>query len=907
MKRNHIYVGGTVLLVLLGACGGYYVWAGSGDEGGPGRAKGRGETENGDDQSDVVIEVPPMISDEEFALPVTQDLALPAAEDPALPVAQNPIGPPPRYAANPQSPQPQSSPAYAPYPAVGGASALPPSQGTLAPAAEPGAAAGPDDAIQPGFRGGRYDAIGSSGGTGTDEIGSVNVAEEVANPQGAAVDVYDPASVYGSPVESGIIPQGDPAATGMVGDGLENALRGSAATAFTSDNDAVGTGGGAGRYAVAADSPAGGSGAPGAADRASPPAPILVSDSAEPLGGSSLPAGSPMGDAQSLANNAGALAGSGAPDLAGEAGTADGGLDGSNGAGVEVAADGAYSDNAGPFQESSDSGGYPRAGATQGTSPRAAGVGALGAAVAAEPFATHSQQQLGGTGASLPPREVRGGYNSNFAMPGAGTATSPYPGGAGGEGGQIVGGVAGTGRPGGEALEGPQAPQLSVEKTAPEEIQVGKRCTFTIVVRNTGRAEARQVQLVDEVPLGTQLVETSPEAAVVGSRLEWEFGTLAPGDSKTVEVELLPTEEGEIGSVATVHFAAAASARTHSTRPLLEVVAQVAPTVMIGEQQAVRITVKNPGTGDATGVMLLENVPDGMSHPHGPDLEFEVGTLRAGESRELELVLTAEAKGRFQNWIVATGDANLRDEDVAEFEVVAPDIAVSVNGPQRKYLELPATFVVAVENRGTAAAKDIELVGKLPEGLEFVSANNFGEYDEATRSVYWSLAELQPSRRGEVTLVAMPVDLGEKRLEFKAGADLGLVDHAESTLHVEGLAALKSEVTDVADPIEVGGQTSYEIRIVNQGSKAASNVVVLAQFPEGIEAVRAEGPTEGRVEPQEVLFSPLRELSPKADTTYRVDVAGVLPGDQRIRVRIMTDDLAQPINEEESTRVYADQ
>jgi hypothetical protein len=270
-------------------------------------------------------------------------------------------------------------------------------------------------------------------------------------------------------------------------------------------------------------------------------------------------------------------------------------------------------------------------------------------------------------------------------------------------------------------------------------------------------------------------------------------------------------------------------------------------------------------------------------------------------------VLTAEAKGVFQNRIVATGDANLYAEDLAQFEVVAPEIAVSVVGPQRKYLELPAEFVVAVENRGTAAAKDIELVGKLPQGLEFVSANNFGEYDEATRSVYWSLAELQPSKRGEVTLIAKPVDLGEKRLEFKAGAELGLVDHAESMLQVEGLAALKSEVTDVADPIEVDGQTSYEIRIVNQGSKAATNVIVVAHFPEGIDAVRAEGPTEGRVEPKRVQFAPLRELSPKADTTYRIDVAGVSPGDQRVLVQIMTNDLAQPINVEESTCVYSDQ
>ena len=66
---------------------------------------------------------------------------------------------------------------------------------------------------------------------------------------------------------------------------------------------------------------------------------------------------------------------------------------------------------------------------------------------------------------------------------------------------------------------------------------------------------------------------------------------------------------------------------------------------MIGQEQRVKIELRNPGTGDATGVMLLENVPDNVKHAAGPALEFEIGTLRAGETRELELVLTAEKAG----------------------------------------------------------------------------------------------------------------------------------------------------------------------------------------------------------------------------------------------------------------------
>jgi uncharacterized repeat protein (TIGR01451 family) len=97
---------------------------------------------------------------------------------------------------------------------------------------------------------------------------------------------------------------------------------------------------------------------------------------------------------------------------------------------------------------------------------------------------------------------------------------------------------------------------------------------------------------------------------------------------------------------------------------------------MIGQQQLVEIEVTNPGTGDATGVMLLETVPTGVSHEAGPALEFEVGTLPAGQSRKLDLLLTAEQAGRVINSMTARADANLEVEATCEFEVIAPDLKV---------------------------------------------------------------------------------------------------------------------------------------------------------------------------------------------------------------------------------------
>lgn len=465
----------------------------------------------------------------------------------------------------------------------------------------------------------------------------------------------------------------------------------------------------------------------------------------------------------------------------------------------------------------------------------------------------------------------------------------------------------GTGRPGESLLEGAQSPSITIQKLSPEEIQVGKRCTFAIRVQNSGQRTAQNVQIRDEVPLGTELVGTAPRATVSGSEVVWNLGTLSPGEQRTVEMELLPREEGELGSVATVSLAAQASAKSRCTRPELALRLTAKPQVHVGEQQIVQIEISNPGSGDATGVMLLETVPTGVSHEAGPALEFEVGTLRAGEHRRMELMLTAEQAGKISNVMMARADASLQVEASCEFEVIAPELQLSIEGPQRRFLERPATYRVSIDNPGTAAAKDVQLVTHLPKGMQFVSANNMGEYDSSSHSVHWSLAELPASERGTVELIALPTEPGAQTLQVATKARQGLEDRTDKRVLVEGLSALMFEVEDVEGLIEIGGETTYEIRVRNQGSKAAANVQVVAIMPPGIRPISGQGETRHAIQGERVVFAPLPQLAPKSDTTFRIQAQGVRPGDQRVRVQISADDLQQPITKEVSTKVYADE
>ncbi|WP_131282112.1 DUF11 domain-containing protein [Blastopirellula marina] len=473
-----------------------------------------------------------------------------------------------------------------------------------------------------------------------------------------------------------------------------------------------------------------------------------------------------------------------------------------------------------------------------------------------------------------------------------------------GSGGPAVSGI---GKPGDAKLEGLQQPSISLEKRAPVEIQVGKPATFSLVVKNVGQTIAHDVVIRDSVPAGTALVSTTPTAeSGVDGQLLWKIGQIAPGEEKRLTMELMPQTEGDVGSVATVSFAAHATVRSRVTKPELTIEQTAAPTVLIGDNLMLAITVSNPGTGPATGVVLEEIVPANFIHPAGGELEFEIGTLKPGETRSLELTLKADKAGRTQNVLGIRGDGNLQTQTELNIEVIAPQLELTMVGPKLRYLDRPAKYQVSVSNPGTAPAQGIDLITYLPKGMKFVDANNAGQYDSNQHAIFWNLEELPPSQSGTVELTALPIEAGDQKIRVEGSARMGLTAQNETLVQVEGIVALFFEVADQADPIELGKDTTYDVRVVNQGSKTATNVRVAAMLPPGMQGVDASGASKGTVSGSDVIFEPLARLQPKAEETFRIKVKGIAAGDQRIKVQISSDEIPQPITKEESTRVYSD-
>jgi len=480
-------------------------------------------------------------------------------------------------------------------------------------------------------------------------------------------------------------------------------------------------------------------------------------------------------------------------------------------------------------------------------------------------------------------------------------------------------GSTGQGRPGPMQLEGVQTPQLSVEKRGPREVQVGKPARYEIIVRNVGSATAHDCMLRDSVPVGTTLIATTPPASPASQSspanpaaggpsgdLLWMVGSLAPGGQARVAMEVMPTTEGDVGSVASVTFRADASVRSRATKPALLIEAADPKPVLIGRDVGVSIKLSNPGTGIATGVVLEGALPEQLSHRAGRELEFDVGQLQPGGSRTIDLSLGSTGPGLHTIRLVGRADGQIEVEHMLKIEVTAPTLELSAEMPARRYLQRPATCRISMANTGTAPAKSVELAAQLPAGMKFVRANNAGFYDDRGHRVLWNLEELPAGEIGTVELVVMPIELGPQKIVTASRSADGLSDQVANTIEVEGLAAISFEVADSEDPIEVGGLTEYVVRVRNQGTKSASGVRLTATLLGELEPVEAKGPAAHRIENLTVGFEPLAKLAPAEEAVFRIRVRGHREGDQRVQVQLTSDDHPSPITKEEITRVYAD-
>jgi uncharacterized repeat protein (TIGR01451 family) len=464
-------------------------------------------------------------------------------------------------------------------------------------------------------------------------------------------------------------------------------------------------------------------------------------------------------------------------------------------------------------------------------------------------------------------------------------------------------------RVGSETL-GLQTPSLSLQKLLPPSVPLGKPLVYEIIVRNTGPTPVCRVRLEDELPDSAKFLRADPPPGRSGAALIWDLGVLESGAERRVRVEIQPGREGELQTWTTVTSSASCAQRTHVEAPMLSLTLTGPDHAAMGATVNFTVTAGNAGKETVSGASIRVRVPVGLRHPEGELIEASLGTLDPGATRTFVLPLTVAGPGTHivEGELRVGGGVRLSSRTSLTTTGTAPEpgLNVKMTGPARTTPGAEFEYQLQASNPGAAPTTGVVLTETLPDNLEYVAASSGGGYEPRERSVSWRLDAIPPGTTRAVWLRLRARTPGQVVTRAQARADGGLVARLEARLDVGGMARLRLEVADLRDPVRVGSDTTYEIRLLNSGSADATSVRVVGLLPSGLVAQDTAGPTLGNIQAGEVRFDPLKVLAPGAQAVYHVKARGRQVGDWRFHVEVLADGLAKPLAAEQGTRVASE-
>ena len=326
----------------------------------------------------------------------------------------------------------------------------------------------------------------------------------------------------------------------------------------------------------------------------------------------------------------------------------------------------------------------------------------------------------------------------------------------------------------------------------------------------------------------------------------------------------------------------------------------------MGETASQTLVISNPGTGTADNVQIEVVLPAGLESRHGNRLSMPIGALAAGESQTIRLGLLASQSGPQPIAVEAVSGEFLKQTAATTVFVASANLQVASEGPSLRYVGRDAAYRTRVTNDGAAAANNVRVVQAVPAGFTFVRADKSGRFDATSSQIVWFLGRLEAGQSVELSAELAAAKLGAYRNTVTVYGEQGIKAEATVQTEVEGTASLVVEIIDLNDPIEVGAETGYEVRVRNEGTKAARGVDVACRIPAGVTLTDAKGPTPHRPAGEVLAFAPLDELEPGKAAIYRVTVRGTAPGNHRFSVRLTSEGLTEPLVYEEVTKFYAD-
>lgn len=448
---------------------------------------------------------------------------------------------------------------------------------------------------------------------------------------------------------------------------------------------------------------------------------------------------------------------------------------------------------------------------------------------------------------------------------------------------------------------------ILVEKTGPRTSNINQPYEYSVKVTNLTKMIIKDVELVQRLPENFQIKgsDYNMREGMENDTVGWFLGELQPEESKVIRITGIPTGKGEMPLCTDVTYKMPELCLAPGIlEPILSVTSHAPSEALICDVIPIKVVVSNKGEGDIRNVEVRDPLPSGLqTTDNKTEIVQNIGTLKAGESREISIEAKADKTGEFTNAakVVAEGGLNV-ESDATTIVVGEPVLDITKTGPEKRYLDSEVVYDIDVGNKGDGPALMAVVEDPVPVNMSYIKASEGGTLSNG--AVRWELGTIEPQDTRKVSVVLRTKSLGKAVSITTAKANCAKPVSSSIETEVVGIPGILLEVVDTKDPVPVGDTTSYTIAVTNQGSEIGTNIEVACALDDSMQLVSSSGATKGSSDGNIIRFDPVTELAPKDKASWQVIVKASDQDDARFKVSMIEDCLDRPVEETESTNFY---
>ena len=471
------------------------------------------------------------------------------------------------------------------------------------------------------------------------------------------------------------------------------------------------------------------------------------------------------------------------------------------------------------------------------------------------------------------------------------------------------------------AIVGAEAADLSLTKVADvDEANVGEQVLYTLELTNNGPSNATGVMVFDQLPSEVSFVKADASTGTFSPATgQWNVGTILNGETEVLYITVTVDEPGTFKNIAQIAESDQPDpdstpnnnegaeddqdeAGVTGVQIDLQLIKTASPAIInVGDDVTYTLQLDNIGYSDATGVVVLDKLPEGLTYVTHATASgnydettghWTVGNLPSGEKAILSIAATVDKAGEITNiaQVVdadqpdedsypSNNDPNEDDQDEVTIGGVSADLSVTkkVDNPEAGYGD-NVTYTITAKNNGGNNATGVKVTDVLPDSLAYVSSDaSIGSYDATTG--IWTIGNMGVGQMETLDITAEIIGTGAiiNLAEITGNETDPDSTNDKDSVQVSGVL-VDLELTKTARTQEsvIGDFLAYSITVLNNSDFKATGVEVYDYLPGGVQYV-SSNPSSGTYNPNTGLWL-IGDLEPQEQVLLEIFVDVVEPG-----------------------------